>query len=192
MARLLRLHQAAAQLAAAAPEILAHPEVARAIEQSLVGVMVSCLVEGTDIKRESARPPRMQVMRRFEQLLQANCENVLYLPEICAALGVPARTLRYHCMEHLGLSPHRYLWLRRMNMARLFLARSDPDSATVTAIANDHGFAELGRFAVSYRNLFGETPSATLQRPPDHAQNASPEDSFGFLPILHSHPGRNS
>ncbi len=188
MARLLRLHQAAAQLAAAAPEILAHPEVARAVEQSLTGVIVSCLADGMDTKRNSASHPRMQVMRRFEQLLEASSENILYLPEICAALGVPARTLRYHCMEHLGLSPHRYLWLRRMNMARVSLARSDPHSATVTAIANDHGFAELGRFAVSYRSLFGEAPSVTLQRPPERAQNMAPKDPFGFLPNLHSHP----
>jgi AraC-like DNA-binding protein len=189
MARLRRLHYAAAQLAAAAPEILTHPEVARAIEQSLVSAMMSCLVEGMDIKRNSARHSRMPVMRRFEQLLEANPENILYLPDICAALGVPARTLRYHCMEHLGISPRQYLWLRRMNMARRSLGRSDPQSTTVTAIANDHGFAELGRFAVGYRNLFGEPPSATLRRPPYHAQNAAAEFSFGFLPKLHSHPG---
>jgi AraC family ethanolamine operon transcriptional activator len=35
----------------------------------------------------------------------------------------------------------------------------------VTSIASSLGFTELGRFAVRYRNLFGETPSQTLQRP---------------------------
>jgi hypothetical protein len=30
--------------------------------------------------------------------------------------------------------------------------------------ARDHQFLELGRFAVTYRTTFGESPSVTLQR----------------------------
>jgi AraC-like DNA-binding protein len=64
------------------------------------------------------------------------------------------------------MSPHRYLWLRRMNLARGALARTDARTRTVTEIAGDYGFGELGRFAVSYRRLFGESPSVTLRHPP--------------------------
>jgi len=34
----------------------------------------------------------------------------------------------------------------------------------VTAIATGCGFFELGRFAVEYRSLFGESPSVSLAR----------------------------
>jgi AraC-like DNA-binding protein len=91
----------------------------------------------------------------------------LYLVDICEAIGVTDRTLRVHCQEHLGTSPHRYLWLRRMNQARRALTQANATTQTVTEIANDYGFGELGRFAVSYRKLFGESPSVTLRRPPD-------------------------
>ena len=64
----------------------------------------------------------------------------------------------------MGMSPHRYLWLRRMHLVRTALLRADRRSATVTSIALDYGFGELGRFAVMYRQLFGESPSATLAR----------------------------
>ena len=65
------------------------------------------------------------------------------------------------------MGPVRYLWLRRMQLARRALLLAGDGSATVTSIAMAHGFWELGRFSVAYRNLFGETPTAALRRAPD-------------------------
>jgi AraC-like DNA-binding protein len=166
MMRLQRLHNAACHLAATTPDLVAHPEVARAMEQELVRVMVRCLTEGQGRPNRPAHQGAF-VMRRFERVLKEHPSRPLYLTEICAAIGVAERTLRLRCMEHLGMSPHRYLLLRRMHLARRALALADPARATVTVIANDHGFGELGRFAVAYRQLFGEYPSATLRRSPD-------------------------
>jgi AraC-like DNA-binding protein len=163
MSRLSRLHDATTQLAATVPDLLAHPEVARALEQELVCAMVRCLVAdpATEVERNLARRP--SVMRRLERFLEQNENQALYIPEICAAINVTDRTLRSHCAEHLGMSPHRYLWLRRMNLARRALAASAPPR-TVTDIATEFGFYELGRFAVAYRQLFGELPSVSLRR----------------------------
>src|SRR5262252_4190427 len=109
---------------------------------------------------------RFAIVARFEQFLAANHDRVLYLAEICAAVGTSERTLRNCCHEHLGMGPIRYLWLRRMHLARAALIRADPASATVTSIATDHGFWELGRFSVEYRTLFGESPSVSLRGSP--------------------------
>jgi AraC-like DNA-binding protein len=109
----------------------------------------------------------MTIMRRLERVLEANERRPLYLTELCAKVGVSARVLRAQCQQHLGMSPHRYLWLRRMHLARRALTAADAAHTTVTSIANDYGFGELGRFAVTYRTLFGELPSDALGRPPD-------------------------
>jgi hypothetical protein len=45
MKRLLKLHEAASQLAATVPEILTHPGVSRAIEQELIRAAIACLSE---------------------------------------------------------------------------------------------------------------------------------------------------
>jgi len=104
-------------------------------------------------------------MHRFEELIEAEPDSPLYLMDICEKIGVTSRTLRLHCQEHLGMGPHRYLWLRRMTLARRRLMHTEPDAATATDIAMGYGFGELGRFAVQYHALFGETPSETLRRP---------------------------
>jgi transcriptional regulator GlxA family with amidase domain len=97
-------------------------------------------------------------MRRFEEAMQANLEGPLYMTELCAALGVSYWTLGACCQEHLDMSPKRYLLLRRMHLARQALRRAHPGSMTVTEIATNYGFWELGRFSVVYRYSSASRP----------------------------------
>ena len=105
-------------------------------------------------------------MRKFRRILDDNPDRPSYVPEICAAIGVPERTLRYCCQDHLGMSPKRYLVLRRLNLAYRALDAAIAAETTVTEIATRFGFWHFGRFAGSYRSTFGELPSVTLHRPP--------------------------
>jgi AraC-like DNA-binding protein len=173
MGRLRSLHDAACHLAAKTPDILAHPEVAKAVEDGLIRAMVGCLDEAARAERKGRSHLRLPVMQRFERVVGEAGNQPLYLTEICAKVGVRERTLRNHCIEYLGMSPHRYLWLRRMTLVRRALSLADPTESTVTGIIADHGFWELGRFSVAYRKLFGEAPSATLRNSPEHVQIAS-------------------
>src|SRR6202022_1402901 len=167
LSRLRNLHEAAGHLAKTAPDILAHPEVARALEHGLARAMIWCISGGETAGTSSARHRHAVIMRRLEEVLEANPDRTLYAAELCAATGASDRTLRACCQEHLGMSPMRYLWLRRMHLARRGLRIADPAATTVTEIATAYGFWELGRFSVAYRSLFGEAPSAALRRPPD-------------------------
>jgi len=83
--------------------------------------------------------------------------------EICELIGVRERTLQSCCAKFLGISPRRYLLLRRLKQVRRALRDADP-TTTVADLAQRHGFTELGRFAVAYRREFGEMPSTTLAR----------------------------
>ena len=163
--RLRELHEAASHLAKTAPDILAKPEVARAMEQALVEAMVFCLADSDARNIRHIRGNHARVMRRLEEVIIATHEEPLYMPELAAQVGASYWTLRNCCLEYLGMSPKRYLWLRRMNLARRALRRADPERTTVTEMASDYGFWELGRFSVAYRSLFEESPSAALRRP---------------------------
>ena len=166
MLRLRNLHKSTAFLAGNPPDLLVHSEVAKAIEQELISAAVACLTTDAEVKADLYPSRRASVMQRFEQAIQAKQGEPIYLTEICAEIGAPERTLRLCCDEHLGMGPKRYLWLRRMHLAHKALILAHPSANTVTGIASDYGFYELGRFAVAYRRQFNESPSATLRRLP--------------------------
>jgi AraC-like DNA-binding protein len=181
MTRLLNLYEQAAQLARNAPDVIACPPAARALEEALIHAMLRCLTERTVIEMDSRARYHMAAMSKFEAFLEANCDQPVYLSEICSATGVSESTLRRCCHEHLGMGPVRYLWLRRMSLVRAALMRADPATATVTGIATDHGFWELGRFSVEFRALYGESPSAALRRPP--TDRRGPQNRPFDLPV---------
>jgi AraC-like DNA-binding protein len=165
MAKLQRLHAAAGQLAEDAPAVIAHPEAARGLEQALIEAMIGCLAGGEVREDSLAQRHHELIMRRFRRAVEENPDQPLYIPELCTAIGVADRTLRVCCQEQLGMSPKRYLLLRRMHLARRALRESSPTATTVTEIATRYGFWQFGRFAGEYRSLFGESPSATLGHP---------------------------
>jgi len=164
-ARLRRLHAQACRLAETRPKVLAHPEVARAIEQGLIHALVTCLAARAR-DDGAARRHHARIMVRFEEVLADHSNRPLPMSELCALIGVNDRTLRSCCAEFLGISPSRYVLLRRLQAARIALRDADPATSSVAEIASGCGFTELGRFAGAYRNVFGESPSITLRRTP--------------------------
>jgi len=112
--------------------------------------------------RARIRPP--QVVNRLDDFLREHFDEPIHMAQLCDVTGVSERSLRNACHAVHGTSPKRYLTRRRMEAVRNALAEARPGEATVTRIATDHGFFELGRFAAAYSTLFGERPSDTLRR----------------------------
>ena len=107
---------------------------------------------------------RPGVVHRLQQLVEAQADNSqLRVFEICLTLNVSYGALRLACVRHLGTSPKQYLLQRQMRLVRCALQQGNCETTSVTRIATQYGFFELGRFAVNYRKMFGESPSATLR-----------------------------
>ena len=86
--------------------------------------MVSCLGLGEVREDRSALRQHEKIMRRFHRAVEENPDQALFIPELCKAIGVSERTLRICCQEQLGMSPKRYLLLRRMHLVRRACARA--------------------------------------------------------------------
>ena len=91
-------------------------------------------------------------------------QYAITIPELCQRTGVSRRTLETAFRANVKMAPHAYLTLRRLGLCRGALAEADPRMTSVTAVALQHGFTELGRFSGLYRQHFGELPSETLRQ----------------------------
>ena len=86
------------------------------------------------------------------------------LGEIYAAAGVSPRTLRTMFVDVFGMTPSRYLRVRRLHQVRTVLLLTDPLLRTVGDVCSSLRITDAGRFAREYHALFGEFPKQTLAR----------------------------
>jgi AraC-like DNA-binding protein len=124
--------------------------------------MISSMIGSDDSSRPASRRLKHQkiIIVRFLAVAEDNLDRRLKMEEASRQVGASSRLLRFTCQAHLGLSPLQYLLRRRMDVARCVLQQGN---CMVSDVARQFGFRELGRFATSYRKLYGEPPSITLK-----------------------------
>ena len=164
---LLSVIDAATHVCQTTPGIFTSPPAADALQQALLRPMIRCLLDGEARNEGVPRGHRAAIAKRFAAAVEASLDRPLLILDLCRMVGTTARTLNTLCQEQFGLPAQRFLALRRLHLTRRALLRSDRLSTTVTEIATSYGIWELGRFAVAYKSLFGESPSATLRRLPE-------------------------
>ena len=103
-----------------------------------------------------------QIVDRASEFLRAHAGEGVRIGEVSRAAGISERTLRNAFHREHGLSPKQYDLRERLHGVRQAL-RDGPPSATVTRVASQYGFFELGRFAGIYKSAVGESPSQTIK-----------------------------
>ncbi|WP_433574364.1 helix-turn-helix transcriptional regulator [Nocardia brasiliensis] len=95
--------------------------------------------------------------------MKANLREEVGIADIAAAGFVSVRSMQLAFQQELHTTPMAYLRGLRLRGAHQELDRCVPaDGATVTGIAIGWGFANSGRFAASYRRIYGRSPHTTL------------------------------
>ncbi|MBD1589907.1 helix-turn-helix domain-containing protein [Pseudomonas typographi] len=115
----------------------------------------------------SALQPRQHDRQLFNRVMDAVASDPrgeFTAPRLAQLAGVSLGRLQQGFRAFTGLSPTQWLRLRRLNMVRRDLLQAPRASTTVAEVAMRWAFWHLGRFAGSYRLLFGEWPSQTLAR----------------------------
>ncbi len=148
-------------------ENLSHSERAR-VQESLRDQALSSIVEVLQPKETvdctSKLARARQLVRVAEEYTNKHLPSAVRMVDLCRAAGVSERTLQYAFQTCLGISPINYLRRHRLHGARRELKAADSSSKTVASIACQYGFFHFGDFSKDYKALFGEFPSATLQK----------------------------
>lgn len=103
-----------------------------------------------------------QIVQRVDGWIRQHLSQPIKLDHLRTAAGVSARTLQESCLAHSGQTPLELVAARRLEAVRSILAAGAV--STVTDAAVRCGFSHLGRFSITYRRAFGESPSDTLAR----------------------------
>jgi len=141
-----------------------HPATTAAFEELLMtGLLVaqpSNYASDLQVQIQAACP---RIVRRAVELMHARLSDPPTMAELARDTGVSARSLQSGFRRHLGMTPSTYLRDLRLERAHQDLLTASPaDRASVTEISLQWGFAHHGRFAASYRQRYGVSPSQTL------------------------------
>jgi AraC-like DNA-binding protein len=137
--------------------------VAKGYEDSLTNLAAAALFPS--ILQASALPTAScgSVAIRFARdFIKEHAAEPIRLSKLAADLGLPMRTLQDNFRRLFGFSPREWLLECRLENARQRLILPDRPTS-VSAIAYECGFGDLGDFSGKYRRKYGVLPSATLR-----------------------------
>ncbi len=110
-----------------------------------------------------ARTAAPWYVRQAEEIFSTEARDAPLVGEVAQRVGVSARTLSGGFRKFRGVTPRAFLAARRLEGFHADLGSAEGDR-TVSDIASDWGFVNLGALAGRYARRFGERPSQTRAR----------------------------
>jgi AraC-like DNA-binding protein len=133
--------------------------------QELEDDLLECflgLAENPPVTTKLAVLPSNKTLNHVEDYICANLDAAITRDGLADLTGVSIRSLSRAFEEKYGLGPMAFVRQRRLDACYAQLRGSDRDATSVTEVAMSYGFWHLGKFAIAYKETFGESPSETL------------------------------
>ena len=135
------------------------------LRNQIIQLCVAALLDSP--MRNQASLPVMQTMSGIVKgaldYFEANCQEDIGVVDVSGALRVSPRGLQSAFQRELGITPMAALREIRMKRAYADLKRMSARETTVTEVALQWGFTNLGRFAEEFRRTFDQHPNQVLR-----------------------------
>ena len=106
-------------------------------------------------------PALLRRLLRAKDRIDAVSHEAWPVERLASVSGVSQAHFARSFKQAFGVPPHRYLLTRRVERAKALLRETD---LSITEIAFQTGWASLGTFGRTFRDITGESPSSVRQR----------------------------
>lgn len=131
-------------------------------QRTLMCMLLHCIPNNySEELSEQEAPEAPHYIVQAERYIKENYKENLEMEELANLCRVSPRSLRDGFQRFRNVSPMRLLKLTRLDNVHIALKKANADDS-VTSIALEHGFTELGKFSRDYKQRFGMLPSQTL------------------------------
>jgi AraC-like DNA-binding protein len=145
----------------AAPLVLA--AAGRLLAATVLAAFPNTAGNVADVDERGADAVHPALLRRAMAYIEEHAADDVGIGDVAGAVYVTPRALQYMFRRHLDSTPMAYLRRVRLDHVHRDLVTGDRSTTTVTATAARWGFAHTGRFAVLYRETYGQSPHVTLR-----------------------------
>lgn len=95
--------------------------------------------------------------RRAKEYIDNNYENIKSVDDVCNGMYISRYYLTHLFKEYSGMSPLKYILIKRMDHAKDLLTNTD---MPISEIALRAGYAEVNSFIKTFKNIESVTPAA--------------------------------
>lgn len=141
------------------------PLVAAIAAPVLATALLECYPSNLTAQQDLLSDPAVpDTLKDAVTFIHRNAAGDVGVGDVAAAVHLTPRAVQYLFRQRLDTTPTEYLRRVRLHRAHQDLMNSDRPGTTVTEVAQRWGFAHTGRFAVLYRQAYGQSPHTTLKQ----------------------------
>lgn len=140
------------------------PLIAAGMANLLAGAVLECYPSNLTEQDPAGDLTVPDTLREAVSFIHRHTSEDIGINDVADAVHLTPRAVQYLFRRQLDTTPTEYMRHVRLGHAHQELVAATPAASTVTEIAQRWGFAHTGRFAVLYRQTYGQSPHTTLRQ----------------------------
>jgi len=140
------------------------PLIVATLAPLLAGALLECFPSNVSEQHLLDASELPEVLKDAVSFIHCHADGDIGVNDVAAAVHLTPRGVQYLFRRQLDTTPTEYMRCVRLHCAHQELVAGVRSTTTVSEIARRWGFAHTGRFAVLYRQAYGQSPHATLRQ----------------------------
>jgi AraC-like DNA-binding protein len=149
----------------ASADTVHQPLIAAAAAPLLATALLECYSSNVTAEQGLLSNPAVpETLKVAVSFIHRHAADDIGVNDVAAEVHLTPRAVQYLFRRGLDSTPMEYLRRVRLHGAHDELVATDRSATTVAEIAQRWGFVHTGRFAVLYRQTYGQSPHVTLRQ----------------------------